>query len=87
MNALQGMEKYWKEVIQVSTGKKDIKVQYLYYSSLPHCHSILSSQFSNCIQIPSRPSVLARQWDKKKQTPTKSVQFQLERALIFYPTL
>ena len=30
MNALQVMDRYWKEVIQVSTQKNDIKVQYLY---------------------------------------------------------
>ena len=30
MNALQGMDRYRKEVIQVSTQKNDIKVQYLY---------------------------------------------------------
>ena len=28
MNALQGMDRYLKEVIQVSTKKHDIKVQY-----------------------------------------------------------
>ena len=30
MNALQVMDRYWKEVIQVSTQKHDINVQYLY---------------------------------------------------------
>ena len=30
MNALQVMDRYWKEVVQVSTGKHDVKVQYLY---------------------------------------------------------
>ena len=30
MNALQGMNKYRKEVIQVRILKNDIKVQYLY---------------------------------------------------------
>ena len=30
MNALQVMDKYWKEVIQVSTRKNYIKVQYLH---------------------------------------------------------
>ena len=30
MNALQVMDRYWKEVIQVSTLKNDIKVQYFY---------------------------------------------------------
>ena len=30
MNALQGMNRYRKEVIPVSTWKHDIKVQYLY---------------------------------------------------------
>ena len=30
MNALQVMDRYWKEVIQVSTRKNDIKVQYLF---------------------------------------------------------
>ena len=32
MNALQVMDRYWQEVIQVSTSKNDIKVQYLYDS-------------------------------------------------------
>ena len=32
MNALQGLERYQKEVIQVSTQKNDLKVQYLYDS-------------------------------------------------------
>ena len=31
-NALQVMDRYWKEVLQVSTWKNDIKVQYLYDS-------------------------------------------------------
>ena len=30
MNALQVMDRYWKEEIQMSTLKNDIKVQYLY---------------------------------------------------------
>ena len=30
MNALQVLDRYWKEVIQVSTKKNDINVQYLY---------------------------------------------------------
>ena len=30
MNALQGLDRYQKEVIRVSTRKHDIKVQYLY---------------------------------------------------------
>ena len=30
MNALKVMDRYWKVVIQVSTRKHDIKVQYLY---------------------------------------------------------
>ena len=30
MNALQVMDRNWKEVIQMSTRKNDIKVQYLY---------------------------------------------------------
>ena len=30
MNALHGMDRYWKEMIQVSTLKNDIKVQYHY---------------------------------------------------------
>ena len=30
MNVLQVMDRYRKEVIQVSTSKNDIKVQYLY---------------------------------------------------------
>ena len=30
MYALQVMDRYWKEIIQVSTLKNDIKVQYLY---------------------------------------------------------
>ena len=30
MNALQGMDRYRKELIQVSTWTNDIKVQYLY---------------------------------------------------------
>ena len=33
MNALQIMDRYRKELIQVSTGKNDIKVQYLYDKS------------------------------------------------------
>ena len=28
MNALQGLDRYWKEVIHVSTRKHDINVQY-----------------------------------------------------------
>ena len=34
MNALQGMDRYRKEVIQVSTQKNVIKVQYLYNRKL-----------------------------------------------------
>ena len=30
MNALQVMDRYWKEVLQVSTWKHDVKVQYFY---------------------------------------------------------
>ena len=33
MNALQGMDRYRKEVIQVSTLKNDKKVRYLYHNS------------------------------------------------------
>ena len=29
MNAWQGMDRYWKDVIKVSTRKHDLKVQYL----------------------------------------------------------
>ena len=35
MTALQGMDRYWKEVIQVNTWKHDIKVQYLYNNTKP----------------------------------------------------
>ena len=34
MNALQGMDRCQKELIQVSTYQNGIKVQYLYYNSL-----------------------------------------------------
>ena len=30
MSALQVLDKFWKEVIQVSTRKHDVNVQYLY---------------------------------------------------------
>ena len=30
MNTLQSMDRYWKEVIQVSSSKNDLKVQYLF---------------------------------------------------------
>ena len=35
MNALQVMDRYRKEVIQVSTVKNDVKVQYLYDKKAP----------------------------------------------------
>ena len=40
MNALQVMDRYWKEVIQVSTQKQDIKVQYLYDTANRKCDSL-----------------------------------------------
>ena len=34
MNVLKAMDRYWKELIQVSSSKNDIKVLYLYNSAM-----------------------------------------------------
>ena len=49
MNALQVMDRYMKEVIQVSTQKNNIKAQYLYDKQTYYYDAIANSPLSPII--------------------------------------
>ena len=63
MNALQVMNRYWKEVIQASTWKNDIKVQYL-YNTCTESHNSKKWQFkTGLIFLTSRSDKALHFWN------------------------
>ena len=77
MNAMQVMDRYWKEVIQVSTQKHDINVQYLYdivflFLTTTMSRIILSIFRVWCVDV--------RQWG----TPLKKAKISHEVENVFF---
>ena len=72
MNALQVMDRYWKEVKQVSTRKNDIKVQYLYDTSfLLILTKLISISINNHSDINFKFGIFAKTFYQNKINNTK----------------